>query len=91
MTFRAIYRDGVVILPESADIPDGSRLDVRVVREARPRPNRTRTTAKKPAKASKKRKSSLNDALRVVIGKAKGLPRDASRNIDHYLYGAPKR
>jgi len=24
-------------------------------------------------------------------GKAKGLPRDASRNVDHYLYGHPKK
>jgi hypothetical protein len=31
------------------------------------------------------------DALKDVIGKAEGLPADASRNKHHYLYGQPKR
>ncbi len=26
-----------------------------------------------------------------VIGKAEGLPQDASANVDHYLYGHPKQ
>ncbi len=31
--------------------------------------------------------ASLADRLRPVIGKAKGLPADAARNIDRDLYG----
>lgn len=34
---------------------------------------------------------SLYDRLKSVIGSAKGLPPDASKNVDHYLYGAARR
>lgn len=33
----------------------------------------------------------LLERLKSVVGKATGLPEDASVNIDHYLYGHPKR
>ena len=36
-------------------------------------------------------KRSLLDRLGDVVGKAKGLPPDASQNVDHYLYGHPKK
>jgi len=31
------------------------------------------------------------EALRAFVGKAEGLAPDASINLDHYLYGLPKR
>lgn len=34
---------------------------------------------------------SLAERLAGVIGKAEGLPEDASRNVNHYLYGHPKQ
>jgi hypothetical protein len=36
-------------------------------------------------------KRSLLDRLGDVVGKADGLPADASQNVDHYLYGHPKQ
>ena len=36
-------------------------------------------------------KRSLLERLGDVVGKAKGLPPDASQNVDHYLYGHPKK
>ena len=33
----------------------------------------------------------LSESLLKLAGRAKGLPNDASRNHDHYLYGTPKR
>ena len=33
---------------------------------------------------------SLFERLESVIGRAQGLPPDASENVDHYLYGHPK-
>ena len=33
----------------------------------------------------------MAERLARVIGKAKGLPPDASLNHDHYLYGLPKK
>jgi hypothetical protein len=40
---------------------------------------------------SKAAKRSLLDRLGDVVGKAEGLPPDASQNVDHYLYGHPKK
>ena len=40
---------------------------------------------------SKAGKRSLLDRLGDVVGKAEGLPADASQNVDHYLYGHPKK
>ena len=34
---------------------------------------------------------SVCEAIRDFVGKAEGLPPDASINLDHYLYGLPKR
>ena len=39
----------------------------------------------------KRRRSTLGQRLLRHAGTAKGLPPDASRNLDHYLYGAPKK
>ena len=33
----------------------------------------------------------LAERLASVIGTAKALPDDAAENLDHYLYGAPKK
>ena len=35
--------------------------------------------------------ATLYERLKSVIGKAQGLPPDASQNVDHYLYGQPKQ
>ncbi len=39
----------------------------------------------------KRRRSTLGQMLLRHAGTAKGLPPDASRNLDHYLYGAPRK
>lgn len=36
-------------------------------------------------------KRTLLERLGDVVGKVEGLPPDASRNVDHYLYGHPKK
>ncbi len=33
----------------------------------------------------------LHERLQAHIGMANGLPSDGSANLDHYLYGAPKK
>jgi hypothetical protein len=42
-----------------------------------------------PAKKNTKRP--LREVLLQFAGKAQGLPPDYSANLDHYLYGLPKR
>jgi hypothetical protein len=48
---------------------------------------RVELVAEQPAKEI----PTLYDSLAPFIGKADGLPPDMSVNLDHYLYGTPKR
>lgn len=79
MVRRGRIENEVVIVDARGTLPEGRLVGVRPLfgAAARPRP--------------RKSGPSLYDRLRPVIGKAKGLPPDASVNIDHYLYGMPKR
>ena len=43
------------------------------------------------AREKPKRIPSVCEGLKDFVGKAEGLPPDASMNLDHYLYGVPKR
>ena len=69
----------MVVLDEPADLPEGTEVEVHPVDRSG-----KSTQAEECA-------STLYDVLEPVIGKAKGLPPDASRNVDHYLYGLPKK
>lgn len=76
MTLLGKIKNGVVVLENGSTLPEGTKVAVRPV-------------SKSPAgKSSKKpgRKKLLRHA-----GKATGLPADAARNLDHYLYGHAKR
>lgn len=76
MTYKGHIHNGVVVLDGAPALPDG--LEVLV--EAAP-----------PEKAATPTDEALNERLMKYAGKARGLPPDASRNHDHYLYGTPKR
>ena len=54
---------------------------------------RTRTGARPAVKHASKSKTAATVAERFgfLIGQALGLPADFSRNLDNYLYGAPKQ
>ena len=75
MTYRGRVQGGVIVLSENVELPDGTEVRVEPVSE--------------PAVPSSK--PSLSETLLKFAGKAKGLPSDAARNHDHYLYGTPKR
>ena len=49
-----------------------------------------KSRSRRPAKG-RRRAATLYDGLKPFIGMGAHLPPDASRNVDHYLYGAPKR
>ena len=85
MTIRGKVKNGKVLLEKPRAFPEGTEVEVRRVK-------RRKTTAKKakPAK-SKARPRTLAERFANVIGKATGLPPDASVNHDHYLYGVPKK
>ncbi len=78
MTFPGHVKNGVVLLDNGVTLPEGAEVRVELA------PPRSTTP---PAEET----PTLYDCLEPFIGKAEGLPADMSINLDHYLYGTPKR
>lgn len=70
MTYRGHIKDGVVVVDEAVDLPEGAEVTIELAPTESVLP--------------------LGDVLKDVIGKARGLPPDASIQKRHYLYGHPK-
>ena len=82
MTVRGKVKNGRVLLDRPRAFPDGTEVEVRSVKRRKPK---ARTKKKKPPPRS------LAERYAAFIGKAKDLPPALSENLDHYLYGLPKR
>lgn len=82
MAVRGMVKNGTVRLDNPKALADGTEVEVRPLKKGKPRPK-----ARKP----KAKSASLAERLANVVGRATGLPPDASVNHDHYLYGLPKR
>ena len=54
-------------------------------------PEGTEVSVRPLRPARGKRPQGLTPGMRKFAGKARGLPPDASRNLEHYLYGRPKQ
>ena len=54
-------------------------------------PNGTKVRVEPIAPSESDARPTFLERLGDVVGKAGGLPEDASNNVDHYLYGHPKR
>jgi hypothetical protein len=78
MVYHGHVENGLIRLEGSVTLPEG--IEVRV-----------ETVSPAPGVESNEGGLSLYERLRPVIGAAKGLPADASVNVDHYLYGHPKK
>jgi hypothetical protein len=78
MTFPGHVRNGVVLLDNNSILPEGAEVRVELVH---PVPETDRVDEG----------PTIYDSLAPFIGKAGGLPADMSVNLDHYLYGTPKR
>ncbi len=78
MVYRGHVENGLIRLDGSVTLPEGIEVRVEVV---------------SPVSAGEAEGggSSLYERLKPVIGAAKNLPPDASVNVDHYLYGHPKK
>ncbi len=73
MGYKGHVRNGVIVLDDGVRLPDGTVVEVRVVREPDPEEDREVPT--------------LNERLEHFIGVVKNAPPDASINLDTYLYG----
>jgi hypothetical protein len=76
ITVRGKIKNGVVVLQNGAVLPEGTTVSVMSVRK----------TADKPNGQSTSRRKLLRHA-----GKAVGLPKDAARILDRYLYSDKER
>jgi hypothetical protein len=79
MTYKGHVENGMVVLDDPVELPEGAAVSVAVLDffdEHSPADDVGPT---------------LYDRLEPVVGKAKGLPPDAAANVHHYLYGTPKR
>jgi hypothetical protein len=84
MTVRGKVKNGKVLLDNPKALADGTEVEVRPVKK-------TRKPTRPGAKKKKQPPRSLAERYAPFIGKAKGLPPDASVNLDHYLYGLPRQ
>lgn len=87
MTVKGRIKDGRFVSDDRIELPEGTILDVDV---ALPEvtPLDTETNGAVHAAASK-RVPPMSERFAKFIGIVEG-PRDWARNLDHYLYGAPR-
>lgn len=77
MTYHGHIEDGKVVFDAAPGLPDGTQVVVSVVPVI--------------VKSEERELPTLYERLKPFIGTVDGLPPDASQNIDHYLYGHPKK
>ena len=75
---RGRVQNGVVVLKNPGALREGTEVAIQPL-------------VQRSKKAPAAKRSTVRSALARLAGKAKGLPPDASRNVDHYLYGHSKR
>ena len=78
MTYRGRIENGRVEFHDAVNLPDGIEVTVLVPSVAAPNSEEVSGPT-------------LLETLKDFVGSAKNLPPDASVNVDHYLYGVPKK
>ena len=73
MTYKGRIKNGVVVFDENVALPEGAEVEVSV---------------SEPALSHSDEGSArtLTERMKPFTGKATGLPPDAARNVDYYLY-----
>ena len=80
MTYRGRVANGTVVLDEPAELPEGSRVDVSVSELL------AYEEDEKPIW-----QVAVEMGASIPLEEWEKMPTDASKNLDHYLDGAPKR
>ncbi len=76
MVYRGIVKNGVVLLGNGVELPDGTEVRVEPVARGESIPGEGPT---------------LVEQFGDVIGTVPDLPPDMAEQHDHYLHGSPKR
>jgi hypothetical protein len=79
MVYPGHVKQGMVVFDLPVALPEGLPVRVEVVEPVT------------PPSSSDVKSETAGQRLLKYAGKAVGLPADASRNHDHYLYGTAKR
>lgn len=78
----AVYDQGMFRPLEPLTMPEGTRVHLRVEEH---------DAQEADAKAGDDEIPTLLERMKDFVGTVHNLPPDASVNLDHYLYGTPKR
>jgi predicted DNA-binding antitoxin AbrB/MazE fold protein len=79
----AVYDHGVLRPVGPLSLPEGTRVRLRV--------EEVNGSEQPAASHSEGQAPTLLERLKDVVGSINDLPEDSSTNLDHYLYGRPKR
>ena len=75
---RGRVQNGVVVLENPQALRDGTEVAVKPL-------------SRRGGKVGAGKQPTVRPGLSRLAGKAKGLPTDAARQVDHYLYGHAKQ
>jgi hypothetical protein len=79
MTYKGHVQNGVIVLDEPTDLPDGTEVKVLPV------------NASVSSDEGQATERTWAERLAPFVGCLDGLPSDFAEHHDHYLYGVPKR
>ncbi len=83
----AIYEQGMLKPLEPLALPDHARVKLRIESDDSAAVSNGGTEVNYPASSA----PTLLERLQRVVGAVDDLPADSSSQLDHYLYGTPKR
>jgi hypothetical protein len=75
MVFIGEVKNGVIVLPEGLTLPEGTQVQIVLSTASAPPTN----------------EPTLGASLMRFAGICDDMPEDSSEQVDHYLYGTPKR
>jgi hypothetical protein len=78
MGYNGHVKNGIVVLDDPVQLPEGAKVRVEILESGE-------------EVLVDENGQTLGQKLLKHAGKAVGLPPDAARNHDHYLYGTPKK
>ncbi len=75
MVYRGHVKNGVILSDDPIELPEGAKV---------------RFEFSSGPESEAVQMLTFGERFAEVLGKAEGLPEDASEHHDHYLYGVPK-
>ena len=80
MTLHGHIHNGEIVFDAQVALPEGASVRVEIL-----------TPSEASGAAAESATPTLLERLGDVVGAVDDLPTDGARNLEHYLYGAPKR